>query len=125
MAEFESCDKCKYTALGETQYPCSKCIHSAKEHYTPKTNADRIREMTDEELAEFLLKHETSKIESDFCENVCELRNDNCPVAEEDGECLYSDSGSCVLKWLQAERQERNTTNKDSKKSLYIFCRYG
>lgn len=34
--------------------PCSECIDHDKWHTTKSTNADRIRTMTDEELAEFL-----------------------------------------------------------------------
>ena len=56
MAEFESCDKCKHGWKTENDYPCNTCKHGVniEDFFTPKTNADAIREMSDEELAEFL-----------------------------------------------------------------------
>ena len=56
MKEFGSCEKCKYRSKSEYEYPCERCTHGCivKEHYEPMTNADRIRDMDDEELAEFL-----------------------------------------------------------------------
>lgn len=55
----------------------------------PKTNADRLRSMTDEELAEFLGEY-----------GMCDL----CPY---DGKCLGK-KGSCeegYMKWLQSEAE--------------------
>ena len=54
MAEFESCSKCKFDGKGTHEFPCNECVHNAREHFRPKSNADRIRAMSDEELAEFL-----------------------------------------------------------------------
>lgn len=56
MAEFESCDKCRYSSKSENEYPCNKCVHSATDKFEPKTNADKIRAMSDEELAEWLTR---------------------------------------------------------------------
>ena len=55
MAEFESCDKCKYNEKSETEYPCNQCVHNATDKFKPMTHADKIRSMSDEELAEFLV----------------------------------------------------------------------
>lgn len=57
MAEFESCDKCKYVDKTSDEFPCNVCIHciSTADQFEPQTNADRIRAMIDEELAEFLI----------------------------------------------------------------------
>lgn len=56
MAEFESCDKCKFNMTEINKEPCCQCSHGVnlKDFFAPKTNADRIREMTDEELNKFL-----------------------------------------------------------------------
>lgn len=55
--------------------------------YKPQTNADRIRAMSDEELAEFL-EDETWMCESyDFCHE--------CPRVEMSGDCVS------VLGWLR------------------------
>ena len=51
MREFTSCDECKYSSKREDEFPCTNCVHNAIEHYEPITNADRIRKMTDDELA--------------------------------------------------------------------------
>lgn len=55
--EFEGCDKCQHNGKGLKEYPCNTCIYNAIDHYKPMTNADRIRNMTDEELAEFLTNY--------------------------------------------------------------------
>ena len=52
MDEFESCDKCKHSSKAPTEEPCSNCVHNAMDNFKPKTNADRIRSMSDEELAD-------------------------------------------------------------------------
>ena len=54
MAEFESCNQCKFDGRSTHEFPCNECVHNAREHFRPKSNADRIRSMSDEELAEFL-----------------------------------------------------------------------
>lgn len=61
-----------------------------------KTNADRIRSMTDEELAEFL------PIASDFiCQPTEEcIRN---TVMNHCGECEKTEE--CAMKWLRAESE--------------------
>ena len=51
MAEFESCNQCKFDGRSTHEFPCNECVHNAREHFRPKSNADRIRSMSDEELA--------------------------------------------------------------------------
>ncbi len=59
------------------------------EYYVPQTNADRIRSMTDEELAvNMMCPNENGLAEID-----CD-KNDNCNCYE------------CLLKWLRAESEE-------------------
>ena len=52
--ENKGCCTCKYEHRDIQDYPCSKCSHSYIDKYEPKTNADRIRNMSDEELAKNL-----------------------------------------------------------------------
>ena len=69
-------------------YPCKADIF--QKTYTedkPKTNADRIRAMSDEELAEFIYRCEMSEI--DYAKTFCDLCNGQY-------EC-----GQCRLDWLQ------------------------
>lgn len=46
------CSICKHQGKGEHEFPCCDCVHNAREHFEPYTNADRIRSMSDEELAD-------------------------------------------------------------------------
>ena len=50
------CDNCKYRFFPVTRSPCDNCAMSGDKYseWTAQTNADRIRSMTDEALAEFL-----------------------------------------------------------------------
>lgn len=48
------CDSCKHWDKGLDEYPCSKCIHNAIEHYEPITNFERIKAMSVDKLAEFI-----------------------------------------------------------------------
>ena len=59
------------------------------EHYKAMTNADRIRSMTDEELATNMM----CPNENGLAEIDCD-KNDNCNCYE------------CLLKWLRAESEE-------------------
>ena len=49
--------KCETCAKKQYGYLCDGCIHDPdnKDLYEPMTNADSIRSMSDEELAEFLI----------------------------------------------------------------------
>jgi len=50
----DKCSSCKYRIAPDGRAACDGCIHDEglKDRYEPMTNADRIRNMTDEELAE-------------------------------------------------------------------------
>lgn len=52
----DKCSSCKYQIAPGGRAACDGCIHDEglKDRYEPMTNADRIRNMTDEELAEVL-----------------------------------------------------------------------
>lgn len=67
------------------------------ENYVPQTNADRIRSMTDEELAEYL------PIVSNFICHPTEecIRNS---IINHCGECEKTEE--CAMKWLKAESEE-------------------
>lgn len=55
MADYRSCDNCAYTNISMGDYPCNECIRNATDKWKSLTNADKIRSMGDEELAEFLV----------------------------------------------------------------------
>lgn len=70
--------------------PCYGCGINAN-GYEPKTNADRIRNMTDEELADFL-----EDVRRFGFKNLC------C----DDDLCDSDACDCCVHEWLQAEVEE-------------------
>lgn len=49
------CDNCKHKMKGIEQYPCVRCKRNAVDMWEQETNADRIKNMGCEELAEFLV----------------------------------------------------------------------
>lgn len=51
----DKCTSCKYRIAPGGWAACDGCIHDEglKDRYEPMTNADRIRNMTDEELANY------------------------------------------------------------------------
>ena len=58
MKEYTGCNNCKYDSKESNEFPCVECSHNrAVDYFEPKTHADRIRNMTDEELAEWLHYH--------------------------------------------------------------------
>lgn len=67
-----------------------------------RTNADRIRSMTDEELAELLYSLQTEDLDGMFCktEDKCEEMMDN------GNEIPKSMCKQCLIKWLRAESEE-------------------
>lgn len=68
------------------------------EHYKPMTNADRIRNMTDEELAEWIhnISHDNEAEEPNVC--IYDL--------DQEKEIVLYDSYGDLLEWLQAEVKE-------------------
>ena len=81
MAKCETCKAhCKW--IGSAELPEHGCLVG----YVPLTNADRIRAMTDEELAEFLNCH-------NFCARNFDCENGKRPCQE------------CNLDWLKQEAE--------------------
>lgn len=65
--------------------PCLECMQNrAVDHFEPMTHADAIRNMTDEELAEFFTSSCVDRVGEEICYTVQDCR-------------------CCFLKWLQAE----------------------
>lgn len=84
----EGCETCKYQNKAEHEEPCKNCSHNSTNNYEPLTNADRIRSMTDEELAELLCLY------------------DACVTCSHDGRTcntMNCDEIGLTKKWLQSE----------------------
>lgn len=80
------CSGCKYEHLKGSEKPCCDCANMHMDKYEPITNADRIRNMSDEELAQFLCK-----VKSDY-----QWMEHEFPSEEEHGEWE---------EWLQSEAE--------------------
>ena len=81
--EHDGCKGCKYEKCVEDSKECQGCKQNAVDKYTRMTNADRIRAMTDEELAKLIAglseyclagigACDCSNIETHPCYEVCE-----------------------------------------------------
>lgn len=82
------CSECKHK--GELSHVCDECIGGEMYEKTVITNADKIRSMTDEELAEFLEK-------SDFWDEIC----DECKHLDGCQDTIFC--ASKTLEWLKRE----------------------
>ena len=86
-------DICKYAGRPIYKSPCSECKGFSKYEYEKlKTNADRIRAMSDEELAVFL--DEFSSLCLDCSEDA---KNKSCPIYKEGYYCRPQD----IMGWLK------------------------
>lgn len=54
--EYDGCDGCKYENEGDNGRHCEHCIHNAIDHYKPANRLDKLRALSDIELAEYLHK---------------------------------------------------------------------
>lgn len=94
MAKLEICSKCRFERESEYGCRCSKCITSSDfTEFVPKTNADRIRAMSDEELAELIAEV------SNHC--LAGIGAVNCSKAPNCDGCKQ-----VTLKWLKSEAKE-------------------
>lgn len=86
-----TCQICKYAGNPKEKYPCSDCKgYSKYEYEKPQTNADRIRAMSDEELAKYLFDVEQGNFTIDCCDDrFCDTQN-----------CCH-DCTKAAIKWLQ------------------------
>lgn len=84
-----NCSNCKYESAPPNSGICLECSEipatCALWEPQPKTNGDRVRAKTDEELAKLIV--------SDWCEIVCDSSAPWC-----DGDCEVK-----VLEWLKQE----------------------
>lgn len=102
MAEHDGCKGCAYVSRGEHEAPCIKCTQNASDNYKRMTNADRIRSMSDEELAEYLYSIQNTECELRFCKNKTE-----CDSELDKGKTINdSECKKCLVEWLQSEVEE-------------------
>ena len=63
MTEKNDCSTCLYMTEPSSGLHCGKCTHNYVNWYKPMTNGQKVRMMSDRELAEFLM--------SDMCYTMC------------------------------------------------------
>ena len=76
-------------------------LRELKNKRYPRTNADRIRSMSDEEFAEFWLKSCDNPIMI-YNEDICYL----CDIYEGSVQCDDEYCKEAIVKWLQSEVEE-------------------
>ena len=91
------CSTCTNLGTSKHEYPCNECTNNrATDHYRPMTNADRIRNMSDADLADML-------------HNIGSYVEDGEPLIDifvgEEKTTMSDDFGS-IIEWLQAEVKE-------------------
>ena len=88
----DGCKLCKYENCSMESKECIGCKHNSVDKYTRMTNADRIRSMSDEELAEFI-----EQISTDSMETIS--------FGTKEYEEIWEHKET-TLKWLQSEVEE-------------------
>lgn len=93
-----SCINCKYSKESADGEHCSNCSHNAVDNFEKMTNADHIRSMTDEELAELISSGKWACI----CP-MCEFYGTtDCAFDEDYGTEDKKICAKGVMKWLQS-----------------------
>lgn len=72
-----SCGNCKYAFEVPDGEHCGSCSRGYVNQFTPMTNADKIRRMTDEELAEFLCVYDACVMCEHNHDAFCSTKNCN------------------------------------------------
>lgn len=88
--EHDGCKGCRYERENSGSVNCQGCKQNAVDKYVKMTNADRIREMTNEELAE-VFDDKVSSFDCDVCSS--KYAGTDC--------CEESDCKPFARKWLK------------------------
>ena len=88
--EHDGCKGCKYENCSPESKECMGCKQNAVDKYKRMTQADRIRSMSDDELAEFIRELKE-----------CCLAGARMVDCSNNTDCI--DCKGVVLEWLQSE----------------------
>ena len=101
--EHDGCKGCKHEKCGEDSKECMGCKQNAVDKYTRMTQADHIRSMSDEELAEFM----ANKGGYIAC-NQCDFFNHDEEKCESPSGwlCTKGYAEALIHKWLQSDVEE-------------------
>lgn len=99
----KSCENCRYRAIDEDCLPCSACIDLGSDlsGWVGTTNADRIRGMSDEELADFLCHWDLCGSTEGLGYNTEKVGNDWLCTAPGGGD-IGGECQVCALDWLKS-----------------------
>ena len=95
------CGKCK---IQRSRPVCNSCFSYDKFIPIAITNADRIRSMSDEELAELLYSIQNLEDKVKFCKNKIECDN----ILDIGKEIPDNMCKQCLVDWLQSEMEEQH-----------------
>ena len=99
MIEHDGCVGCKYEHEDEASPHCDKCTQNSTDKYMPVSNADRIRGMSDEELAKFI-KHLDSGLDE-----ICDIQD----ISQDGNGCdRHENCYACYLDWLKQPAKEEH-----------------
>lgn len=104
--EHNGCEGCSFESLSEHELPCIRCNGTKEADFYKKiTWVEKIRTMTDEELAVFLTSL-TSDV-SDSCSN-CDYDYANPFFCYKHNllDCTEKQEKSLLLNWLQSDYEE-------------------
>ena len=87
--EHDGCKGCKYENCSMESKECMGCKQNSVDKYKRMSQADRIRAMSDEDLAMNMMCPNENGIGEIECD-----KSNNCNCYE------------CILKWLQSEVEE-------------------
>lgn len=90
--QFETDNKDYYLLMQET---ARRCVDGK-----PMNNADSIRAMSDEELADYLMKASECRLEIPFCQNKEKCWSNLQGVSDED--CM-----GCMIEWLKQPAEDK------------------
>ena len=97
--EHDGCKLCKYENCSMESKECIGCKQNSVDKYKRMTQADLIRSMSDEELAEVIASGELCAI----CP-VCKYYGTEDCYVENDGTSKNCSQG--IIQWLQSEVEE-------------------
>ena len=98
--EHDECKGCKYESQSQHLEPCISCDGTKTgDHYKKITHGDKIRAMSDGELAELLYSFQNLEDKLKFCKN-----KDVCTDILDDGKEIPDNMcKECLVEWLQSE----------------------
>ena len=92
--------KCGNCVIQRRAALCNACMDYC--YHVPMSNADRIRSMSDEELAELLYSIQDLEDKVKFCKNKIECDN----ILDSGKDIPDNMCKQCLVNWLQSEVEE-------------------